>query len=246
MEKVKISLVSYLNSRPFVYGLCNSNVINDISLSLDFPALCADKLINKIADVGLVPVAMFQQIENATIVSDYCIAAKGKVKSVLLVSNVPMIEIKSIILDQESRTSVLLARILAKDFWKIDPVWLPEPTEGFEKVAGNVAAVIIGDRALKEKARFNYIYDLSEEWNKMTGLPFVFACWVANKPLDEEFLVPFNAALKFGILNIDLLAKAEKFSETQKDYLVNSIQYELDSEKRKGLELYLRLIQQFN
>ena len=246
MEKVKISLVSYLNSRPFAYGLNYSNVINDISLSLDSPALCADKMIAKIADVGLVPVAMLPRIENATIVSDYCIAATRKVQSVLMVSDVPMAEIKAVILDQESRTSVLLARILARDYWKIDPAWLHEADEGFEKATGNVAAVIIGDRALKERSRFKYIYDLSEEWYNMTGLPFVFACWVANKPLDKAFLITFNAALKFGVTHIDELVKSENLSVTEKDYLVNAIQYEFDAEKRKGLELYLKLIQQFN
>lgn len=246
MEKVKISLVSYLNSRPFVYGLNHSNLINDIILSLDYPALCAEKMISKSVDLGLVPVAMIPQIKNAAIVSDYCIGATGTVQSVLLVSDVPLAEIKTVILDRESRTSVLLARLLAVEFWKIKPQWIPEAGEGFQKAKGNTAAVIIGDRALNERSRFNYIYDLSEEWFKMTGLPFVFACWVANKHLDRAFLVSFNAALKYGISHIDDMAGNELLSESEKNYLTRSIQYELNENKRKGLELYLKLIRQFN
>ena len=242
MEKIKISLVSYLNARPFAYGILQSGINKNIFLSLDPPGICADKLINGIADIGLVPVAVIPEIKGNTIISDYCISSTGKVNSVLLLSDVPLDKITKIILDQESRTSVLLARILAKKIWKIDPVWEVENIDGLNKAKGTIAAVVIGDRALALRSKYEYIYDLSEEWNKMTGLPFVFACWVANKPIDKKFLALFNEALKYGVEHIVDLLEKEGLSENDKNYLMNSIQYKLNGQKKAGIKLFLSLI----
>ena len=242
MEKVKVSLVSYLNSKPFDFGLRRSALFNSIILSLDHPAICAEKLITNKVDIGLVPVAVLTSIQNASIISDYCIGASGSVKSVLLVSGVPVNEIKSIILDHESRTSVLLARILAKEFWSIEPDWGNENANGFSKIDGTSAAVVIGDRALEMRERFKYVYDLSEEWQKMTNLPFVFACWVSNKNIELSFLDSFNEALKFGVENINELAIVEDLSVFEKSYLENSIHYRLTEKMKEGLDLFLKLI----
>src|ERR1043165_5988838 len=109
---IRVSAVNYLNSKPFIFGLQNSDIINEIDLQLDIPSVCADKLEENKVDIGLVPVAILPELEEHHIISDYCIGADGEVSSVLLLSDVPLDEIKSIHLDYQSRTSVMLAQVL--------------------------------------------------------------------------------------------------------------------------------------
>lgn len=253
MSKIWISAVSYLNSLPFVYGLQHAALKNNCEISLDIPSVCAEKLISGKVDIGLIPIAAISQVPNATIISDYCIGANGKVKTVCLFSEVPLHEIKTILLDYQSRTSVLLAKILAKEYWKINPEWV-NAEQGFEnEIKGNVAGVVIGDRAFSLTPTFSkgagesdsFIYDLSEEWKNFTNLPFVFACWVTNKNLPPEFISEFNLALKNGLNNIDKML--EEFPPTviskdeAKKYLTENISYDFDTEKKKALELFNQL-----
>ncbi|MDP4210253.1 MAG: menaquinone biosynthesis protein [Bacteroidota bacterium] len=243
MQKINVSVVSYSNSIPFVYGLLNSEVINDINLSLDIPAVCADKVLSGTADVGLMPIVETLRLPEFNIASDLCIGAVDKVRTVILASDVPVEDLSEIYLDYQSRTSVVLVRVLAKFFWKITPQWIPAG-QGFETqaISGNSGAVIIGDRAFEAKSK--YCYDLAQEWIKFTGLPFVFAAWIANKELGEEFKVRFNEALGFGIQNLE--ASAKLFYETHQteadilDYLKHNISYPLDEPKRQAMELFLK------
>lgn len=244
-KKIRISAVSYLNAKPFVYGLQNSEVSKQTELTLDHPAECARKLITKEADIGLVPVAVIEQIPDAQIISDYCIAANGEVASVLLLSNIPLEKIEFIILDKYSRTSVLLAQILAKFYWNIKPEWLDENSSDLEFFPVESATVIIGDRALNMRDSWKYRYDLAEEWKKFTGLPFVFACWVANRSIEENYLRLFNEALKIGI------SKRSVFFDSSLNlfydieiYLTENIRYVLDEEKRKGMDKFLSFVKQ--
>lgn len=246
MNKIKISAVSYLNSKPFIYGLQHSAIMNNIELQLDIPSVCAAKLINGEVDVGLVPVAILPQLKEYHIISDYCIGAEGKVSSVMLYSNVPLMEIKSILLDYQSRTSVTLVKVLAMYFWQICPQWEPA-AEGFEnEITGTTAAVIIGDRTFGLKDKYPFSYDLAGEWYKFTRLPFVFACWVANKKLPDAFIAQFNDALKFGLDNrpllIDELLKENRYQVDLSEYLHQSIKYDYNSSKKQALELFLSYI----
>lgn len=200
-EKVKISVVSYLNSIPFVFGLEKASN-EQLEISKDIPSECASKLIDGRVDIGLIPIAMIGNVPNAEIISDYCISGNGKVASVLLVSNIPVEEIKTVYLDQQSRTSVALAKILMRDYWKKEVVWLEE-NDDFLHSKNNEAIVIIGDRALKNYRQYKYVYDLSEHWKNHTGLPFVFACWVANKKISDELISVLNDAFKNSFLQID-------------------------------------------
>src|ERR1043166_8619691 len=109
-EKIKISAVAYLNSKPFIYGLEHSRVLDQIDLQLDIPSECARKLINNEVEIGLVPVAVLPLIRDRQIISDYCIGAVGKVNSVMLYSDVPLDEIRTVLLDYQSRTSVTLVK----------------------------------------------------------------------------------------------------------------------------------------
>jgi len=177
MEKIRISAVSYLNTKPFVYGLQHSDLIGKIDLSLDMPSLCASKLLNNQADIGLIPVAAISDVPNARIISNYCISSSGKVRTVVLLSNVPLQEIKKIVLDYQSRTSVQLVRILATYYWKINPEWESGVPGYIENVKEKTTAiVVIGDRVFEWEKRFAYCYDLGEIWKESTGFDFVFAC----------------------------------------------------------------------
>jgi|SRR6185436_3269523 len=246
MQKIKVSAVSYLNSAPFIYGLNNSEIRTKIELSLDIPSVCADKLIRNEVDLGLVPVAEIPALKESHIISDYCISAAGKVKSVLLLSEVPLGEIKTIFLDYQSRTSVQLIRILAEEHWKIHPGF-QNGFEGYEsQIKGSTAGLVIGDRALILKHKFNFTFDLAEAWFEMTGLPFVFACWISNKKLTDEFIGHFNDALQYGIHHIDKVVAAYRNSKMETsemtEYLKENISYEFNGEKKKGMELFFSFL----
>lgn len=243
MEKIKISIVSYLNSKPFIAGLNKSDLINKIDLQLDIPSVCAQKLIDGKVDLGLIPVAVLPLLKEKHIVSDYCIGAVGKVASVMLYSDVPLEKITTILLDYQSRTSVSLVKVLASKFWKINPQWI-SAKENFEsEIKETTAAVIIGDRTFGLENKYKFNYDLAEEWQKYTGLPFVFACWVSNKELPVAFIEEFNAALKTGVNNrselIVELQKSNLYPTNIETYLNQNIDYHYDSAKKRGLELFL-------
>lgn len=244
--KYKISAVSYANTYPFLYGLKKNHIINEIDLFLDYPSVCAEKLINNQIDIGLVPVAILPQLKEHYIISDYCIGAVGKVKSVLLLSDVPLNEIKTILLDYQSKTSINLTKVLAKNYWNIQPHF-KTTTTGFETTINQTTAgVIIGDRTFNLSKKYNFEYDLAEEWGKFTGLPFVFACWVANKKIESTFINQFNEAIGIGIKNIPLVLdffniESEK-KEVLTNYLTQNISYLLTENKREAIKKFLALL----
>ena len=244
MEKIKVSAVSYLNSKPFINGLQHSDVLNAIDLQLDIPSDCAQKLIDRKVDIGLIPVAVIPKLKEYHIITDYCIGAEGKVASVILYSNVPLNRIKTVLLDYQSRTSVTLVRVLAKNFWKINPEWINATADFENNIKDDTAAVIIGDRTFGLENKYAYMYDLAEEWQKFTQLPFVFACWVANKQLPDTFINQFNKALQFGLDNrnilIEELEASKKYNTDISYYLHTSIQYNYDDAKKKALALFLK------
>jgi chorismate dehydratase len=242
-DKIKISVVSYLNSKPFLYGIEHSDILKEIDLQLDIPSVCAQKLMDGTVDIGLIPVAVIPLLKESYIISDYCIGAIGKVSSVMLYSQVPLSFIKSILLDYQSRTSVTLVRVLAKEFWSISPEWVTASTDFENNIQGNTAAVIIGDRTFGLENKYAYAYDLSQEWEKFTGLPFVFACWVANKKLPQAFIHDFNTVLKYGIDHrsqlIEVLKAASTYNTDIEKYLTRSISYEYNNPKKRALALFL-------
>jgi chorismate dehydratase len=240
---LKISAVSYLNAIPFIYGLKQSKLMNTIDLQLDYPAICAEKLIKGEVDIALVPVVVIPKLENAYIISDYCIGSDGEVDTVCLYSDVPIEEIQTIALDYQSRTSVALLKILLKEYWQVKPE-LNNTELGFEnKIKGKHAALVIGDRAFELNTKHEYIYDLSAIWKKMTGLPFVFAVWVSNAKFSQDFIATFNKALENGLTDIDKTIALEgnnyQNCKNPEDYLNHKISYLLDAEKQKGMALFL-------
>ena len=257
MEKIKISAVSYLNAKPFLFGLENSEIKNDIELSLDIPSLCAEKLLKEEVDLGLVPVAIIPKLnkfnllgQRACINTDYCIGATDSVKTVCIYSQVSIENVKTVYLDYQSKTSVELAKILFKHFWKTEPKFIQAKKDYEKKIHKTTAGLIIGDRAIEEGLNFEYEYDLAEVWKEMTGLPFVFAAWISNKLLPIDFTEKLNTAFKYGIENIPTVARQLQSQYPANfnvlDYLENNISYEFDEEKKKGMELFLNYIKEQN
>jgi chorismate dehydratase len=241
-DKIKVSAVSYLNSKPFIYGLENSSLGDELDLCLDIPSETARKLLNNEVDLGLVPVAIIPLLKNASIISDFCIGSHGPVKTVSIFSNSPIFDINHLILDYQSRTSVLLARILLDKYWKIQPKVTTAKHEFLDEIKNQTAGLIIGDRTIGLENRFPYIYDLSEAWYNFTQLPFVFAAWVSNCAMEDNFVKKFNNALHFGLENIEIVAKENQ--PFYKDFNVleyykKYISYDLNADKRKGMGLFL-------
>lgn len=238
---MKISIVSYLNSKPFIYGL-DKNPSPEWNVSLDMPSECARKLIDGEADLGLIPVAALKAIPGYNIISPYCIGAVGKVDSVKLYSEVPLEKIETVLLDYQSRTSVNLVQVLARDHWKISPKW-ENASPGYEsQVTGTTAAVIIGDRTFSLHGKYKHEYDLAEHWQQLTQLPFVFAVWASRKKISSEMEETFTTALRHGLANIDEVAKLNASQYPGVDihsYLTRSISYRLDADKEKAIELFL-------
>lgn len=242
-SRLRISAVSYINSLPFIYGIKHSGFLKDYALSLDIPSVCAQKLLSGKVDIGLAPVAIIPQLKEYFILPDFCIGANGPVRSVMLYSEVPLKDIKRIHLDYQSRTSVLLVKILAKNFWKIAPEWM-NASEGYEKkISGTEAGLIIGDRNFTLSSHYHFTFDLSEQWKLYTGLPFVFACWIANKEPREQDTVAFYQALKFGVENKNAVLKQVKGLDPKlvAEYLDKNIRYSFDQPKKAAMDLFLKL-----
>ncbi len=241
--KIKVAAVSYLNTKPLLYGIERSEVMNDMELLLDYPANLAKDLKDGIIDMALLPVAAMPGIPGAHIVSDYGIAADGNVASVCIFSMVPIEEVEAVYLDYQSRTSVRLAQLLLERHWKKKVVFKQAPENYIEYINGTTAGVIIGDRALKQLTNFEYIYDLAAEWKKMTGLPFIFAAWIANKELPQSFKDAFNKANAEGLKHIDEVVAENPFPYYDlKTYYTENIHYLLDDNKKKGLQTFLEMI----
>ncbi len=214
-----------------------------LDLIIDYPANIASFLIDDKIDIGLVPIAVIPCLKDHHIISDYCIGCDGEVASVCLFSDVPLAEIETILLDYQSRTSVELLKILLKEHWKISPN-LVAGTDDYEKdINGATAGLVIGDRALIQRQRSKYIYDLGLAWKEMTGLPFVFAAWVSNKELPAEFIAAFNEANEFGLNNLEAVIKQNptELFDLQR-YYTEFMKFRLDSNKRAAKALFLRKI----
>ena len=247
-KKYSVSIVSYTNTLPLRYGINKSAVLNEMHLQLDMPAVCAQKLIDNKVDIGLIPVAVIPLLKEHYIISNYCIGSNDKVDTVKLYSHVPLEEIATVYLDYQSRTSVMLAKVLCKHYWKIQPAFI-NAQAGFENTTkGKDAAVVIGDRCFALNGTFPYEYDLAFEWKKYTKLPFVFAAWVSNKKIDEDFISKLETAMQYGIEHTkDAINETDIADKAMiETYLTQRINYDLDEGKKQSLYLFLDLLKQNN
>ncbi len=246
MDQIRVAAVSYLNTKPLLFGIRRHPVMEQVILLEDYPANIARMLLNDEVDLALIPVAVIPKLPNAYLVTDYCIGADGPVASVCIFSDVPLNQVKEVYLDYQSRTSVALAKLLLRDYWKMDVRLLDATGEDYrDRIKGTTAGVVIGDRALEQRLRSAYTYDLAEAWIQHTGLPFVFAAWVANKNLPAEFLKAFNEACAQGIQHITDVVRAHPYHLYDLNtYFGKNISYNFDMNKRKGLELFLKTLEQ--
>ena len=219
---------------------------NELNLVMDYPANVANMLIEDRIDIGLVPVATIPRLKEYHIVSEYGIACDGEVASVCLFSDVPMEEITTVLLDYQSRTSVRLARILMKEFWKIDPVLIDTRDDFRGQIKGTTAGIVIGDRSLEQRTDSAYVFDLGQAWKEMTGLPFVFAAWISNKEIDPNFQKAFNEANRYGLERLEEVVARHPYQTYDLiTYYKENIDYSLDAKKMEGLQLYLKYLTQF-
>ena len=217
--------------------------MNEIDLIIDYPSRIAGMLLADEIDMGLVPVAVIPEMKEYHINGDFCIGSQGPVGSVCLFSETPMEKIERVLLDYQSRTSVELARILLKDYWKITPELVDGGIDFRDHIGGTTAGVVIGDRALEQRRLSPFIYDLGEAWRNLTGLPFVFAAWISNKELDPVFVRKFDAANRAGLQQIDKVVAENPYAVFDLHaYFTRYLDYSLDDLKRKGLTKFLHYL----
>jgi len=240
-REIRVGAVSYLNTKPLLYGIQRSDLIREIDLKIDYPSKIAGMLLDDEIDVGLVPVAILPQMKEYHINTEYCIGSDGAVASVCIFSESPIYEIEQVLLDYQSRTSVQLAKLLLRDYWKLTPEFIPAGEHFHAQIKGKTAGVLIGDRALAQRKKAAYIYDLGEAWKNHTGLPFVFAAWISRKKLNDSFIEKFNEANKMGLEHLDkVISTLPQDLFDLNEYYTHYISYELNDGKKKGLDLFLR------
>jgi cyclic dehypoxanthinyl futalosine synthase len=241
--RLRATGVAFLNARPLWESLRESE---RIALDLAAPSELARALAEGETDVALLPVAAAATIGDLRMLRGMAVGARGKVRSVAIVSERPIHELDSIALDLSSRTSVVLARLLLARRKLTPRLFGQSPEEAIAGVKGRTGALVIGDPALDVEARFPYRLDLAEDWLDWTGLPFVFAAWFARPGAcsrsDEDL---FRIAKQKGIARIDAIARehAERSQhrvESLRDYLTDSIRYDLADEELLGLERFWR------
>lgn len=244
-RKIRVAAVNYLNTKPLIYGFENGMMQDEIELVTDYPANIASMLIAGNVDIALVPVATIPLLKEHYIISDYCIGTVGEVASVCLFSDVPFEEIETILLDYQSKSSVGLLKILLKKYWNINPILVIGEKNYENEIANNTAGLVIGDRAFLQREKSKYIYDLGLAWKELTGMPFLFAAWIANKKLSENFIANFNTANAFGFLHLpEILQNNICANYSLEKYYKENISYDLNKDKLIALELYLKYLKE--
>lgn len=220
-------------------------------ISYTVPSHCAQQLSEGSADIGIIPVAAYTTIPDLVIVPDVAIAAKDKVRSILLVSKAPLEKIRNVATDDSSRTSAALVEIYLRKFVGVDPGFTRQKPNLKEMLQWHDAALLIGDPALQTRTDGYHVYDLAEEWRRWTGRPFVFAFWAVRKAALRDVSPQLNIAQAFqqsrdnGLKHISEIATAwtAKLGLTLQlisDYLTENVDYTLDAENLEGLRLFYR------
>jgi chorismate dehydratase len=246
MRAVRIGAVTYLNTKPLIYDL--ETLAPDAVLSLDVPARLADRLAAGELDVALIPVIEYFRGDGYAIVRDIAIASRGPVLSVTLFSRRPWAQIRSVALDAGSRTSAALAEILLRERYGVRPEMRPLPLDALPEQADTDAVLLIGDRAMKAcLPGFRYAFDLGEEWQQWTRLPFVYAVW-AVRPGAGLWGVDaaLHEAKSRGLGNLGAIAEAEApalglDAGFCRRYLETLLRFDLGAEELAGLQQFYEL-----
>ncbi len=240
---MKIGAVSYLNTKPLVYRLDEIAPYADVSY--DLPSRLADQLASGELDIALIPSVEYFQDPTYEIVSDACIACRGPVLSVKLLTRVPFDQIRTLALDEGSRTSVALVRILLQQRFGLVPQFESLPIGAGVADTTADAVLLIGDRAIHAPAGgFVDEWDLGDQWCRWSELPFVFAMWVARAGVDTATVcAALEQARDEGVANLSTIAAQEAaavgLGESQCfSYLRDNLYFYLGALERSGLELF--------
>ncbi len=243
---VRVGAVSYLNSKPLVEDL--SGLLPAATVSLDYPSRLADQLAAGDLDVALIPSVEYMRGTDYEIISDACVATRGPVLSVKLYSRVDPGAIQTLALDEGSRTSATLARIMLLERYGVDPARQQLPIEMSVQHTGADAVLVIGDRAMHApNQEFHTVWDLGEEWLAWTGLPFVFAMWVARRGVASSHVEQMlSESRDRGVARISDIAQREAAklnipAESAERYLTDNLFFRLTSAERSGLKLFQQL-----
>jgi len=247
MTQPKVSVVQYLNTVPLVWGMLHGEQQCKYRLAYTTPAGCADAVREGKADIGIIPSIEYQRIDGLRVVRGVSIASNFEVKSVLLLSHVPVERVRTVAADNSSRTSVALARIFLEKFYRRQVEIRAADPEPDEMLKRSDSAVVIGDPALAYRGPAAHVYDLAAEWRKFTGVPFVFALWAGRGgAVLEELGKDLRDSRDYGLAHIEEIAAecAPKYNmrpEDVKVYLTHNIDYNLNEDHRQGLSLFYRL-----
>jgi chorismate dehydratase len=236
MGKLRISIVEFLNTAPLVWGFTDGPLAGRYDLSFAVPSQCAEDLRAGRADVGIIPAIEYQRIENVVALPGMAVAAKNEVRSILVVSKVPIDQARSFALDTNSRSSVGLVRLLCGRHWNIAPEFIDSPPDADEMLGRADAALIIGDPALRLRLKVDelqakvplgqdgccgteeeplvkgvqllFVYDVAQQWREMTGHACVLAIWVARRgAVTPEIVADFQASREYGLARIGEIAE---------------------------------------
>lgn len=250
----RIAASSYLNTAPLIWSFIHGSQRAAVELFTDkAPARCAEMLARDEVDAALVPVIEYQRIADVVLVPDVCVGARTAVRSVVLVTRRNNLKkIERVALDNSSRTSATLLKIIFREFLRVEPEWKSASPDLKSMLMGADAALIIGDPAMKVPPNEFHVFDLASLWREFTGFGFVFAMWMARK--NSVFVarqIDFAAARDEGWANLDAIADSYAvqigLSEAEiKNYLTENIVFQVNEEMRKGLQLYFKLAQEHN
>jgi chorismate dehydratase len=247
----RIAASSYLNTAPLIWSFIRGAQRDAVDLFTDTaPARCAEMLAHGEVDAALVPVIEYQRLAGVSIVPDVCVGSRSAVRSVVLATRRNNLKkVTRVALDDSSRTSVALVKIIFREFLGFEPEWQSSPPDLTAMLEHNDAALIIGDPAMKIPRDQFQVFDLATLWHDYTGFGFVFAMWMARRSeLDRVRAIDFAAARDEGLANLDEIAaqyqnQAQLSPQETKEYLTLNIAFRLDDEMRKGLHLYFELAQ---
>ncbi len=246
---MRVCAVSFLNTVPLVWGMERGPQAGIYDLSYSVPSVCAARLESGDADIGIVPCAELDRL-GLDFLPDVGIACRGAVRSILLISRVPLREIRTLAADVSSRSSVMLARIILAERYGVTPAMVTMPPLLDEMLGAADAALIIGDPALRiqpESLPWE-VLDLGAEWMALTGLPMVFAVWAGKRRfVTEEAREVFLASCRFGLQRIEDIARDPVASHgfapaVVREYLTRYIRFELGPEELRGLSAYRRYV----
>jgi chorismate dehydratase len=245
----RIAASSYLNTAPLIWSFLYGSRRNTVELfTHKAPSRCAEMLRNGEVDAALVPVIEYQRIPDAVIVPDVCVGARDAVRSVVIVSKQNNLKkIKRVALDDSSRTSVALVKIIFREFLGFEPEWQTLSPDLRSMLEHNDAALIIGDPAMKIPRDKFRVFDLATLWHDYTGLGFVFAMWMAATSQAEKIhAIDLKAVRNEGLAHLNEIAAGYEdqpaLSPAEiKDYLTGNIVFQMDEKMMKGLELYFEL-----